>query len=131
MRGSMEITKEHVEILEHMSNDKPDGKPKSGRAKIPVQRFVMCLFCCLFVVGCKDNEPQKTGKIDVGVTVSASVIPAAFNRARMTQINTTTASLMINGVRSVFSDQKAWIDVYSNGKNFLCLENEEYCWRIF
>lgn len=27
---------------EEMSNDKPDIKPEAGRAKIPVQRLVMC-----------------------------------------------------------------------------------------
>lgn len=83
--------------------------------------------CSNEVVGSQPIE----NKVSVGETKGAEVIQRTWKSEERTVITTTEAIITVYGARSILLGQPAEVGKTPDGDNWLCIENEAYCWRMF
>lgn len=71
-----------------------------------------------------------TETIDVGIVLTADIVPTSFNEAIKTTIKTDKGVFTVRGLPSVFVGDTAKINKYDNGSSYLCLSSWDACYRV-
>ena len=82
-------------------------------------------------VGSNAAPPTLTSTTDVGTVTDADIVPTSFNEVVKTSIKTTKGVFFVVGMPSVMIGAQATMEVYDNGREYLCVGGWAECAEIF
>ncbi len=96
-----------------------------------ILKIITLVMLCTLFVGCDLINPEKIKVIHAGKIVSFEELETSWNDELRTLIKTEKGTFTIHGLFSGFHDTNSWVNVYSNGLKYFCVEHESYCHLMY
>lgn len=89
------------------------------------------LIALLVATGCSLGDAKLMQTLNAGSVTDADVVPTSFNESIKSTIKTDKGVFMVRGMPSVMKGEQGEVQVYDNGKRYLCFDSWSNCRRLY